>query len=140
MADGKNLGPVVVVGAVGALGLGLYLYSRKEPVAVVVPGDVIRAHFTFDYLGNGGDYVLLVRFGHHYPEFFEPETGFNHYTLPITLPGPDTQEFDVNCIIPDGTPAKTYDAEGSILRPEMEPGADWIRRVFKDKALTVGEG
>lgn len=131
--------PVAAVGmGAVAVGLGLYFYMKKPPG--VSPGEVVRAHFAFDYLGEGGDYVLLIRFGYHrLPEWFDPEEGLDRYMLDVSLPGPDTYEFDVDCVIPDGTPARTYDAEGSILTPEMEPGQDWILRVFTDKAITVRE-
>jgi hypothetical protein len=132
--------PIVGIGLGGAgLGLGLWLFLRKPPG--VSPGDVVRAHFTFDYLGDAGDYVLLIRFGYHrlsgLIDWFDPEEGMDRYMLPVSLPGPDTYEFDVDCTIPDGAKATTYDAEGSILTPEMEPGQDWLYRVFKDKAITV---
>jgi len=131
--------PVAAVGLGGAaLAAGLYFFTKKPPG--VEPGGEVQAHFKFDYLGEGGDYVLLVRFGYHRAAgWFDPEEGLDNFTLPVTLPGPDIYEFDVDCILPDGTPARTYDAEGSILTPEMELGQDWILRVFKDKAITVRE-
>jgi len=138
----KDWLPVAAIGIGGAgLALGLYLYMRKP--AGVSPGGKVRAHFSFDYLGEGGDYVLLVRFGYHHLsgliDWFDPEEGMDRYMLEVSLPGPDTYEFDVDCQIPDGAPARTYDAEGSILAPEMEPGQEWILRVFTDKAITVRE-
>ena len=136
----KDWLPVVAIG-LGAAGAatGLILWMRKPPGAS--PGDVIRAHFKFDYVGEGGNYVLLVRFGWHRVivgvDWFDPEEGMDSYTKAVTLAGPDTYEFDVNCRIPDGAKASTYDAEGSILTPDMEAGKDWVKRVFTDKAITV---
>ena len=139
---GDKLSAVAV--AIGGVGIaaGLYFYMKK-PAGVDI-GDTIRAHFGFDYLGGGGNYILLVRFGYHRLSglitWFDPEEGLDRYTKPVALSGPDSYEFDVDCILPDGTPARTYDAEGSILTPDMQPGQDWILRVFKDKAITVRKG
>jgi len=130
----------VVLGGVG-IAAGLYFYMKKP--SGVDPGDKVRARFTFDYLGSGGNYILLVRFGYHRIsglfEWFDPEEGLDNYIKPVTLASPDPYEFDVDCVLPDGTPARTYDAEASILTPYMQPGQDWLIRVFKDKAITVRE-
>ena len=132
--------PPVAIG-LGAVGVaaGLYFFMKKPPG--VSPSDTVRAHFTFNYIGDGGSYVLLIRFGWHRVvlgiDWFDPEEGMDKYIKAVTLEGPDTYEFDVDCRIPDGAKASTYDAEGSILAPEMEPGQEWIIRAFKDKALTV---
>lgn len=138
----KDWVPVAAVGVgAAAIGLGVYFWTRKPPG--VSPGEVVRAHFKFDYLGEGGNYVLLVRFGYYQPPYmpfgFDEEEKMGHHTLEITLPEPLTYEFNLDCVIPDGAPARTYDAEGSILTPEMEPGKDWIIRVFKKGAVTVRE-
>lgn len=138
--DGKiEWGTIAALGAgAAAIGLGVYFWTKKPPG--VSPGERIRAHFIFDYLGVGGDYVLLVRFGYHrLANWFDPEEGMDRYMLDVGLPGPDAYDFDVDCAIPGGAPARSYDAEGSILTPEMVPGHDWILRVFTDKAITVRE-
>lgn len=131
--------PVAVVLGGAGIATGLYFYMKKP--SGLDPGGKVRAHFTFDYLGAGGNYVLLVRFGWHRVivgvDWFDPEEGMDRYTKAITLAGPDTYEFDVDCRIPDGAKASTYDAEGSVLTPDMEAGKDWIKRVFTDKAITV---
>ncbi len=128
----------VILGGAGVAG-GLYLYMKKPPG--VSPRDTIRARFTFDYTGQGGSYVLLVRFGYHrlsgLLDWFDPEEGLDRYTKPVNLGSPDSYKFDVDCLLPDGAAARTYDAEGSILSPDMRPGQEWILRVFKDKAITV---
>ena len=128
----------VVLGGTG-IAAGLFFWMKKPPG--VDPGDKVRAHFTFDYLGDGGSYILLVRFGYHRVsglfDWFDPEEGMDRYTKSVSLPGPDAYEFDIDCVIPDSAPARSYDAEGSILTPGMQPGQDWLWRVFKDKAITV---
>ena len=130
--------PIAAVGVgVAAVGFGLYFYTKKPPG--VYPRDIIRAHFKFDYLGDGGDYVLLVRFGWRGVFGFDPEEGMDKYMLAVSLPEPDTYEFDIDCEIPMGAKPSTYDAEGSILTPEMVPGQDWIKRVFADKVIVVKE-
>ena len=127
----------IVLGGTGIIA-GLYFYTKKPPG--IDPGDKIRAHFTFDYLGDGGAYILLVRFGNHRIstlfDWFDPVGGLE-FTRSVNLSGPDSYEFDVDCVLPDGTPARTYDAEGSVLTPDMQPGEDYLLRVFKDKAITV---
>lgn len=131
--------PVVIVLGAGGIATGLYFALRKPPG--ISPGGVIRATFTFDYLGDEKDYVLLVRFGYYKiilgKDWFDPEEGLDQFTKRVPLPGPDSYKFNVDCVIPDGAKPDTYDAEGSILTPEMAPGKDWILRVFKKSALTV---
>ena len=131
--------PIVITLGAGAVGTGLYLALRKAPG--VSPGDIIRATFTFDYLDDEADYVLLVRFGYYRQvlgkDWFDPEEGLDQFIKEAHLPSPGSYEFTVDCVIPDGAKPDTYDAEGSILTPEMEPGTDWIQRVFKKGVLTV---
>jgi len=125
----------LLVGGAG-VAAGIYFYMKKPPG--VDPGDRIKAHFSFVFRGDGGSYILLVRFGYHrISDWFDPEEGLDRYTAPVNLPGPGSYEFDVVCILPDGTPARVYDAEGSVLSPSMQPGQEWLIRVFKDKAITV---
>ena len=128
----------VVLGGAG-IAAGFYFYMKKPPG--VDPGGKVRAHFVFDYSGDGGTYILLVRFGYHRIsglfDWFDPEEGLDRYTKSVSLPGPDSYEFDIDCVIPDSTPARSYDGEGSILSTDMQPGQDWLLRVFKDKAITV---
>lgn len=131
--------PVVVVLGAGGIAAGLYLALRKPPG--VSRGGIIRAHFSFNYYGISADYILLVRFGYHrlsgLIEWFDPEEGMDRYILAVSLLAPDSYEFDVNCRVPDTAPVRSYDAEGSILTPDMELGKNWILRVFKDKAISV---
>jgi len=130
--------PVLAVGlGAAALGLGLYFYTKKP--AGVEPGGTIRCHFKFDYLGEGGTYVLQVSLGH--VRVVEP--WFDHIAgltkgKEIELLGPDTYEEDLDFDIPIGTTPATYDAEALIRTPEM----DWldylIKKVTKG-AITVRE-
>ncbi len=135
-----NLLPAVAI-VIGGAGVatGLYFWMKKPPG--VDPGDTIRAHFTFDYLGSGGSYILLVRFGYHrisgLIDWFDPEEGLDRFTKLVNLTGPQAYKFDVDCKLPDAAPSRDYDAEGSVLSVDMQPGQDWILRVFKDKAITV---
>lgn len=128
------------LGAVG-VGIGLWLYLRKPPG--VSPGDVIEAKFSFAYLSDGGNYILVVRFGYYKPLYmpfgFDEEEKMGRHTLSVILPGPGQYEFNVECIIPDGAPPRTYDAEGSILTPQMVIGSDWLYRVFDKGVVTVRE-
>ena len=128
----------VVLGGAG-IAAGLYFYMKKPPG--VDTGDTIRAHFTFKYSGDGGDYLLLVRFGWYQPWYmptgFDQEEGMDRYIKEVSLGSPKTYEFDLDCVIPTGVKPDTYDAEGSILSPGMEPGEDWIERVFAKNVFTV---
>lgn len=130
--------PVAAVGVgVAAVGVGLYLYTRKPPG--VDPGGAIRARFKFDYLGDGGTYVLQVSLGHVrvVEPWFDHIEGMTWYRE-VELPGPDTYEEDLDFEIPIGTTPATYDAEALIRTPEM----DWldylIKKVTKG-AVTVRE-
>lgn len=132
-----NWVPVAAVGiGVATVGLGVYFWTKKPPG--VSPGGVVRARFKFDYLGEGGTYVIQLRLGYHrLPGWFDPEEGLLWYKE-IELPEPGTYEDDLECVIPDGAPARTYDAEGSIRTPDIPP-EDRLLRVFIDKAVTVRE-
>lgn len=132
-----NWVPVVAVGVgVTAVGLGYYLYTRKPPG--VEPGGDVRARFKFDYLGEGGDYVIQVSFGILYPlDIFDHIEGMT-WQREIELAGPDTYEFDLDCEIPPGTAAKQYDAEALIRTPEMDT-FDYLIRRFTKRAITVRE-
>jgi len=128
----------VVLGGAG-IAAGLYFYMKKPQG--VDPGDTIRARFAFDYLGPGGSYILLVRFGTYRVilgiDGFDPVGGLDRFTRAVNLLGPDSYQFDLICLIPAGTSAGTYDAEGSILSPDMELGQDWITRHFTKQAINV---
>lgn len=135
MSDTKAAPVILGIGAAGLMGLGVYLFMKKPPG--VSPGEGITAHFKFDYIGEADkDYEIQLRLGYHrLANWFDLEEGLV-WQKGIHLPIPEAYEFDLKCIIPDGTPARTYDAEGAIRVPGMSPG-DYLIRVFQDKAVTV---
>lgn len=57
----RDVTTIALIGAAAVAGVGLYLWSKGPPG--VNPGDTVYGDFTFDYLGQGGSYILLVRFG-----------------------------------------------------------------------------
>jgi len=141
MAEEKTdwLVPAAVILGGAGIAAGLYFYMKKPPG--LDQGGVAGARLTFDYRGAGGDYILLIRFGYHrlsgLIDWFDPEEGMDRYTLTVSLPGPDSYEFDIDCQIPNSAPTRSYDAEASILTTSMQPGLDWMLRIFKDKAINV---
>lgn len=134
----KDWLPVVAVGAgvVGA-GVGLYLFLKKP--AGWKPGSVIKAHYTFDYLGSGGTYVIQTSFGH----VIIVSPWFNHiegliFTQEIELPSPDSYTFDLDCKLPIGTSPGVYDAESLIRTPEMDQ-FNYLIKVVTQSAIRVTE-
>ncbi len=131
---------LLAIGATG-LGAGLYFFLKKPPG--VDPGDIVLAQFEFDYLGPAGDYVLSVRFGDWKPWYLP--FGFDPYpelefTGLITVPGPGTHEFDLECVIPEfGIRARTFDAEAALLLPGTTIEDGWIEgtRIYKESAIKV---
>jgi hypothetical protein len=126
----------LILGTTG-IGFGLYFYFKKPPG--LSPGEQFTAHFKFNYLGESDNFVIQVRLGSHNrvggADWFIAKPGL-YWPLDISLPSPDTYEFDIECPIPDGAPAATYDAEAAIRTPGMSPD-DRIVRVFKDDAITI---
>ncbi|MCK5235863.1 MAG: hypothetical protein KAR06_02665 [Deltaproteobacteria bacterium] len=124
---------VLAIGAVG-LGTGLYLYFKKPPGAYT--GDTIRAHFTFDYDGPEGVYILQVSFGSKiFENVFHHIPGWT-WDIEVVLDGPGTYEFDLLCELPrEGPNIGRYNAEATI----RTPGMDWldylIKKVTKDKVI-----
>lgn len=135
-AEKVNWVKVAGVG-VGALGIagGLYLFLRKPPG--FDPGDTVTCHFSFEYLGTGGTYVLQVYFGSTIIGGL-----FNHVfgcADEVLLPATGVYEHDLLCKIPLGTKAQKYDAEALIRRPDMAEFDYLIKRVT-DGAITVRGG
>lgn len=142
-APGKKVNWVPIaacVGGGGVLVLGIWLALRKVGVK---PGGTIRAHYKFTYIGEPtqepANYVLQVRFG--WLILGEPLPWFNPsegmlWTLPISLTGPGECEFDVDCLIPIGAKAGTYDAETQIKLPDQEESQYIIRELY-DNAIKV---
>lgn len=132
---------VLGAGAVGLVGLGLYFWLKKPPG--ISPGDTIVAQFNFNYHRIGGDYILLTRFGWYKPWYlplgFDEEETLGHHILAISLTKPDSYKYNYNITIPDAARPGTYDVEGAILRPGMEPGKDWIIRAYQKEVINVRE-
>lgn len=130
----KDIFPALAITAgIAAAGVGLYLYMKKPGLP---PGGTIRCHFTFDYVGEGGTYVLQVWFGDNFPgQWFIHVFGC---TMQVTLPGPGTYEYDLLCDIPLGTKAQTYDAEALIRTPDMAE-FDYLAKDVQDGVIEVIE-
>ena len=125
--------PIVAVAGGGALlAGGLFLFLRKPGVS---PGGLVRATVKFDYLGEGGLYVIQIRLGTILWDlgfqWFKPKEGMI-YTLDIELPGPDSYEFEVDCRIPEGADEGTYDGECQIKTPDMAEDEYIIRELSQD--------
>lgn len=120
----KDWLPIVAVGAgVVGVGVGLYLYLKKKGVAA---GSKLKAHFTFDYSGAGGTYLLQVSLGHIRAFIFDHVEGLT-WTLEVELPSPKSYEFDVIFTLPEGLAAGSYDGEALIRTSEM----DWLEYFVK---------
>lgn len=126
--------PLVVAGGAAAVGVGLYLFMKKPPG--VSPGGKVRAHFSFDYMGEGGIYIIQVSFGTLYPlNIFDHIEGMT-WDMKVELPAPDTYEFDLDCKIPSAAKAKKYDAEALIRTPEMGI-FDYLIKIYTKSAIEV---
>lgn len=127
---------VAIVLGGGALALGLYFYTKKPPG--VSPADIIRARFTFDYLGGGGTYVIQVSFGRIYPfGIFDHVQGLT-WEREIELPGPDKYVEDLDCELAMAIEPGSYDAEALIRTPEMDP-FQYIIKFLTQEAINVRE-
>jgi len=128
------LPPVAItLGAVGA-GVGLWLLLRKKGVAA---GSKLKAHFTFDYSGAGGAYLLQVSLGHIRAFIFDHVEGLT-WTLEVELPSPKSYEFDVIFTLPEGLAAGSYDGEALIRTSEMD-WLDYFVKVETKGAIIVSE-
>lgn len=140
----RDLTPAIAaIGGGIAIAAGIYFFTRKPKG--VDPGDSVVAVFKFNYSGDGGDYVLQVGLGKIVGllvwDAFDnvdglrfPETIY----LPPTDGIPTPQEFELEFTIPEGTEAKTYDAEALIRTPTMDVD-DYIIRTRMEGALVVRE-
>lgn len=132
---------VALVGSAAALGAGLYLFMKKP--AGIDPGDSFLATFNFDYNGQGGPYVLVVRFGYYKPPYFplgfDEEETLGHHTLGINLITPNHYEYFLESTIPEGAKPGQYDAEFLILTPDMTIGHDYIIRTYLKSVFNVRE-
>lgn len=127
---------VIVLGAVG-ITTGLYIALRK-PLGIS-PGKSFQATFKFDYLGEGGTYILQVHLGKIYlGGIFDHVEGLG-WSKEVLLAGPDSYEFSFECTLPMGTASKTYDGEAGIRLPgPWDPPYDYIAGpIYKEGAVQV---
>jgi len=126
----------VVLGGAG-IAAGLYFYMKKPPG--VDPGGSFDVTFNFDYLGEGGIFVLQVHLGKLYVgSIFDHVEGLG-WSKQVTLAGPDSYEFKINCILPMATDPKIYDGEAGIRAVgPWDPPYDYIAGpVYKNGAVEV---
>lgn len=126
----------VVLGGAG-IAAGLYFFMKKPPG--VDPGGSFDVTFKFDYLGEGGTFILQVHLGKIYiGSIFDHVEGLN-WSKQVTLAGPDSYEFKVNCTLPMGTDPKTYDGEAGVrVAGPWDPPYDYIAGpVYKSGAIEV---
>lgn len=132
--------PAVIVLGAGGIAAGLYFALKKPPG--VSPGESFKVTFNFDYLGEGGAFVLQVHLGRLYAgNIFDHIEGLG-WSKQVTLPGPDSYEFSFNCNLPMGTDPKTYDGEAGIRMPNIpwDPPYNYIAGpVYKSGAVQVRE-
>lgn len=138
MAKERDVGTAIAIGAGGlALGAGLFLFLSGRAKGVD-PSDNVPVKFVFKYLGPGGTFVLGLRFGKPFPVIgFVGERSMGDHELEIELLEPDVYEVPWIITLPDGAKPGNYDAEATILTPEMELGKDFIIRVFQKSAINV---
>ena len=119
--------PIVLAGAIGAMGLGAWLMFRPKGPK---PGDKIIATFGFDYHGDGGLYILQVSLGKIWPlgifDHLEGMTWHREMTLSILdeesneLERPIHFKEELEFQLPAGTKPQRYDAEVGIRVPGSE--------------------
>jgi hypothetical protein len=126
--------PVVIAGGAGILGVGLWLFLSKRGVAA---GSKMVAHFTFDYAGTGGTYLLQVSLGHVRLFTFDHVEGLT-WTLEVQIDAPGKQEIDFEFELPDFIEPGTYDAEALIRTSAMDWLDYFIKHVAKS-AVVVSE-
>lgn len=132
--------PAVIVLGAGGIAAGLYFALKKPPG--VSPGESFEVTFKFDYLGDGGAYVLQVHLGKLYTGgIFDHVEGLS-WSETVTLPGPDSYEFSFVCDLPMGTDPKTYDGEAGIRMPNIpwDPPYNYLAGpIYKNGAVQVRE-
>jgi len=113
--------PVAVVGGAGLLAAGIWMFTKKPPGT---PGGTsFTAHFTFDYNGDGGSYIIQVSLG----SVIVASPWFDHvegltWQQQINLPSPGPYEFDLECDLPLAATPGVYDTESGI----REAGSNWL--------------
>ncbi len=141
MAEKKrDIVPLVALGVGGvAVAAGLYFFTKKP--TGVDPGAGLTALFSFDYLGEGGTYVLQIGLGHLRFGIFDNVDGLR-FRIEVELPKPEVKprhwEFTLGIVLPMGTEPGTYDAEALIRTPGMDVD-DYIVRTRTEGAVVVRE-
>ena len=128
----------VILGGAG-IAAGLYFYMKKPPG--IDPGGSFDVTFKFDYLGEGGSYILQVHLGRLYiGGIFDHVEGLG-WSKSVILPGPDSYEFSFKCDLPMATAPKTYDGEAGIrVAGAWDPPYNYIGGpVHKEGAVQVRE-
>jgi len=128
----------IVVGGVG-IAAGLYLYLKK-PMGID-PGGSFNVTFKFNYLGDGGTYILQVHLGRLYiGGIFDHVKGLS-WSKSVVLPGPDSYEFSFKCDLPMATTPESYDGEAGIrVEGAWDPPYNYIGGpVYKEGAVQVRE-
>ena len=126
--------PVAIVGGAGMLGVGLWFFMSKKGVAA---GSDIKARFTFEYTGAGGDYLLQVSLGHVRTFIFDHIEGAT-WTQEVALEGPGEYEFDVTFALPDFIDPGTYDAE-ALIRTDTMDWLEYFVKAVNKSAVIVAE-
>ncbi len=113
--------PIVILGAVGAMGLGAWLMFRPKGAK---GGETVTADFKFDYYGNGGTYILQISLGTIWPfsifDHIEGLTWEKNIELSVydtagqKLERPIHFNEEIEFRLPLGTLPRRYDAEAGI--------------------------
>lgn len=123
--------PVVAIG-LGAVGVGAGLYFWAKKPKGVDPGSSFIARFKFDYLGQGGIYVIQLSLGNILiGNWFDHVEGLT-WSNEITLPGLAAYTKDLICKLPEGLTPQKFDAEALIRTPTMSTFDYLIKVVIKD--------
>lgn len=116
--------PIVLVGALGAMGLGAWLMFRPKGAK---GGDKVTATFEFDYYGDGGKYILQVSLGKIWPlgifDHLDDMTWGSDIELSVfdnegqELERPIHFKEEIEFQLPLGIKPQRYDAEAGIRVP-----------------------
>jgi len=139
--------PIVLVGAVGALGLGAWLMFRPKGAKA---GDKVTATFRFNYYGDGGKYILQISLGTIWPlsifDHIDGMTWESDIELSVLDEGgeelkrPIHFKHEIEFQLPGATKPQRYDAEAGIRMPGSGQ-FDFVENgvVLIDNALLVEE-
>ena len=123
--------PVVAIG-LGAAGVGAGIYFWAKKPKGVDQGATFIARFKFDYLGQGGIYVIQLSLGNILiGNWFDHVEGLT-WSNEIILAGPATYTKDLTCKLPEALAPQKFDAEALIRTPTMSTFDYLIKVVIKD--------